>query len=171
MQMVQTFKRWNMDATFVTEFDKPELSHSFLECFVFPRDNDHMHRVLSQYTLKAGELSLATKNFWVYYQILMNNSTNALVVEDDIVLQIDLEANPHSCREVDVNETTAQDKGNVNLNRLMREITDIVPSNYAVLQLGSCIHNKERYFNEALLGEMGIRKRVVDASLGDSHHW
>ncbi|KAJ3325457.1 hypothetical protein HDV06_004316 [Boothiomyces sp. JEL0866] len=69
-------------------------------------------RKISEYNygLKPGEISLAVKSFFVYYHILLNNLSSGLVLEDDIDVQ----------------------------NNLIDQVIELVPSNYAFIQIGQC---------------------------------
>lgn len=179
--MVETFSKWNVEAKFVMEFDKNNLEDEFFQCIVFPEDNLHLHRPLSQYISKAGELSLATKNFWVYYWLLKNDAENAFIIEDDAEVQLDLDEPVRFADYYfpkDENETIPNNNnysslikkygsfigelGNLKLNSMLRRIKKMVPPNFSILQLGSCLHNR---FKDV---EFNVRELAV--SLGDSAH-
>ncbi|KAJ3256074.1 hypothetical protein HK103_005757 [Boothiomyces macroporosus] len=105
--MQQQLKKLNSRATFISQFDKEELDEEFIKCI-----NTDSIRKISEYNygLKPGEISLAVKSFFVYYNILLNDLSSGLVLEDDIDVQ----------------------------HNLIDQVVQMVPSNYAFIQIGQC---------------------------------
>ena len=135
--MVDLFKNMSIEAKLVDSFDKEELEYSFMQCLQ-PPTNEFTSTLLRKtwYTrVTAGEISLFVKSFWVYYQLLLNNQHNAMVLEDDV--------------EFGKNVT----------EQTVTEALSYIPPNYSVFQLGCCLFNRDEIdkSTEGLTGRRGIQ--------------
>ncbi|KAJ3252188.1 hypothetical protein HK103_001799 [Boothiomyces macroporosus] len=134
----------NVEGRFIMGFDKQAVTPEAAFCMVegrVPQGNE-----LEQYKekLTPGEISLAVKDYYAMFNILSNNYTNTLILEDDVKLFED--ADPD----------------------LIEEIMKYIPPNYSIVQLGQCLDAVLDGFDSGIRRH-GFPRQIV-ANLGDWRH-
>ncbi|KAJ3268093.1 hypothetical protein HDV01_003477 [Terramyces sp. JEL0728] len=129
--MLNLMKEMQTNGVFVDDYDREVLDKDLSLCI-----NPNKY-------LKPGEISLATKSFFVYYQILKQGYQNAMVIEDDAMFHY------HATAET------------------IKEAVKFVPPNYSIIQFGRGLNSVFRYDRLKLPKE---GKRVITANLGDNRH-
>ncbi|KAJ3252187.1 hypothetical protein HK103_001798 [Boothiomyces macroporosus] len=141
--MTELLSRMNVEGKFLMGFDKQFIKPEDALCIekgVLPSEQTSKTRG----KLTLGEVSLAVKDFYAIYNILLRNESNTLILEDD----------------VDLN-----DKADISL---VRDIMKYIPSNYAFVQIGQCLDGVLDGFDHGLR-RYGA-KRIIKANLGDWRH-
>jgi hypothetical protein len=120
--MVDMFQNLKIEAKFVSDFDREalgDMESPFVQCIMAPSGpGTELHKKIWDYPAHMGEISLTTKNFYVYYWILANDAGSALILEDDSELQLNVDENT------------------------LADTVKVTPPNFSLLQLGSCLYNR-----------------------------
>tara|TARA_B100001063_G_C16683086_1_gene512884 strand:- start:377 stop:1069 length:693 start_codon:yes stop_codon:yes gene_type:complete len=76
--MDEQFKKYNIDATYMTDYDREDLTEDDLKRFGKKEDGNMC--------IKMSEISLACKQMAIYKEIINNNIEAAVIFEDDVTL-------------------------------------------------------------------------------------
>eukprot|EP00158_Paraphelidium_tribonemae_P005816 Partr_v1_DN27541_c0_g1_i1_m30618 putative (Alpha (1,3) fucosyltransferase len=119
--MTNFLTRFGVSAKFITAWDRQDLSADDNKCLNprFELATGIDNRYWWHKDLVGGEVSLSAKHFGAYHYIIENKLSNALILEDDIMIPKDLD----------------DDAFNANLKKLMDEI----PKDYDIVELGICL--------------------------------